>query len=215
MNAPLFQNEDENGGLVSMETTLQMILFYIVLPLVGVGLIVFAFVFGKRLSLRPVDFGFDRMGLKLKCDAFTFLVLLGFVMAIIGGFLNYQGYESKIAGLESELEHADIELGTMNNILGRFKAYAMRFHLCFPEDDSVDIEKIKVQAYIAKQGEGPSQLYDPEIIVGFSDDLWVKIDNLNCGDKLNIVAFADEGRSWESAGVIEVPKTQLEMRRME
>ena len=198
-----------------METTLQMILFYIVLPLVGVVLIILAFIFGKRLCQRPVDFGLTKLGLKLTGDAFTFLVLLGFIMAMAGGYLNYQQYESQIAGLESKLELANAELATANGILEGFRAYCMRFHLCFPEEDSVDIEAINVQAYIAKQGEGPSQLYDPETIVGFSDDLWVKIDNLNHGDKLNIVAYDDKDRSWQSEGVIEVPKSRLEMRRGE
>ncbi|UCD93375.1 MAG: hypothetical protein JSU69_06255 [Candidatus Zixiibacteriota bacterium] len=195
-----------------METTLQMILFYIVLPLVGVALMVFAFVFGKRLCQRPVDFGLTKLGFKLTGDAFTFLVLLGFVMAMAGGYLNYQQYETKVAGLESKLELANAELSTVSNILDGFRAYAVRFHLCFPEEDSVDVEDITVQAYIAK-GDGQSQLYDPETMIGFSDDLWVKIDNLSHGDKLNIVAFDSGDKSWESSGVIEVPKSRLEMRR--
>ena len=193
--------------------TYQMIFFYIVLPLLGIGLIIFALFRGRSLGQRPVEIALTKLGLNLKSDTLTLLIILGCVLACIGVFFWYRGYETQVADLKIELEQAKTRINTIDDVLKSFKVYAMRFHLIFPEIDTIDAREIKVQAYISKQGDPPPKLYDTETLVGFSNDIWVKIDNLNPGDKLCIVAYEGEDKSWQSAE-IEIPKAHIQMRRV-
>lgn len=187
------------------------ILLYVVFPLVGIALIVFALGWGSRLGRRPVELSLDRLGLNFKADILTFLVLLGFVLAGVGVFFGYQGYESRLLALQRQLEEMQTRMKTMDEALQSFKVYDMRLNLIFP--DEVDARNAKVQVYVSKQGKGPPQLSVPETDVGFSNDLWVKLDSLNRGDRLRIVAYEGAEKAWESSD-IEIPKTQVQMRRV-
>ena len=190
-----------------------MILSYIV-PLVGIGLIVFAVVRGKRLSQRRVEIGLARLGIDLKSDTLTLMILLGCVMASAGILFWYQGYEAQVNELKGDLEQAEVKLQSMNNVLESFKVYRMLFHPVFPTNETVDVRDVEIQVYICKQGKGAPQLCPSEATVGFSNDLWVNVDNLNPGDKLRLVAYEGEEKSWESADVIQVPQTNIQLRRV-
>ena len=85
------------------------IILYIVLPLVGLGLIVFALTWGKRLGQRPVDIAIAKLGLNLKLDTLTFLILIGFVMTGAGGFLWYLDHETQVAEANKKLGQKEIE----------------------------------------------------------------------------------------------------------
>ncbi|UCD18436.1 MAG: hypothetical protein JSV44_05880 [Candidatus Zixiibacteriota bacterium] len=196
-----------------METTVKMILVYILLPLAGIGLILFSLLRAKRLCQRPVDLEYKKLGLHLKCDTLSLLVLLGFVMAIAGAFFYYGDYEDDISKLELQLENANTEIAAKDQVLQKFQCYAMRFSLVFPPEDSVDADKISVQAIISRQGQGQPQITAPDTRVGLSNDLWVHIDDLHPGDELRILAYEEEGRGWRSTNVCEIPKTQLKMAR--
>jgi hypothetical protein len=202
-------------GGISMEVdTFQQILFYIVLPLLGIGLIIFALGWGRRLCKLPVEIDLKKLGLCLKSDALTLLILLGCALACVGVFVWFRGYETTVKNLKSDLQKAETKINTQDNILERFRAYNMGFLLVFAEAETVDPQEIKVQAYIAKQGDTSAQLYDANAEVGLSDDIWVRIDNLNPGDRLRIVAYGAEGEEWESAEIVEIPKSRIQMRRI-
>jgi hypothetical protein len=190
-----------------------MILSYIV-PVIGIGLIVFAMVWGKRLSQRRVEIALAKLGIDLKTDTLTLMILLGCAMASVGILFWYQGYEAQVNQLKGDLEQAEVKLQSMNDVLESFKVYSMRFHPVFPKAETVNCREVEVQVYICKQGKGPPQLCASETTVGFSNDLWVNVDNLNPGDKLRLVAYEGEGKSWESADVIEVPQTDIQLRRV-
>jgi len=193
--------------------TYQMILFFIVLPLLGLGLIIYALVMGRRLGQRPVEIVINWLGLSLKLDTLTLLILLGCILTSAGGYFWYRGYESQVADLKSKLLKAEAKKNTLDEVLERFRVYAMRFHLVFPQDETFNAQEVKARVYIAKQGEVSPRLYGAETLVGFSNEIWVKIDNLNPGDKLSIVAYEGEEKSWESPD-IEIPKTNIQMRRV-
>lgn len=192
---------------------LHTIILYIVLPFVGLGIIVFALTWGTRLGKRPVEIAIAKWGLNLKLDTLTFLILIGFIMAGVGGFLWYQDYGKQISEAKNKLGQKEIEVETYKQFVEKFKLYSMRFHLNFPETDIVNVRKIKVQVYILKQDKGPPQLSDTEPVVGLMNDLWVSIDNLNPGDKLRIIAYEGQEKSWESLEV-EIPKTHLQLRKV-
>ena len=193
--------------------TYQMIFFYIVLPLLGIGLIIFALFRGRRLGQRPVEIALSKLGINLKSDTLTLMIILGCVLACLGVFFWSKGYETYVTELEGKVDKLEAEKKTKDELLERFKVYAMRFNLVFPKEDTLNTQDIKVQAYMAKQGKLPAKLYDPETFLGWSNDIWVKIDNLNPGDKLRIVAYEGEQKSWQSRD-IEIPKTNINMRRV-
>ena len=97
------------------ENTLYMtMLLYVVSPLVGIALIVFALGWGSRLGRRPVELSLDRLGLNFKADILTLLVLLGFVLAGVGVFFGYQGYESRLLALQRKLDEMQTKMNSMD-----------------------------------------------------------------------------------------------------
>lgn len=190
-----------------------MILLYLV-PLVGMVLIVFALVWGKRLGQRRVEIALTKLGIDLKSDTLTLMILLGCAMASVGILFWYQGYEAQVRKLKADVQQAKYKMESMNNILQSFRVYSMQFHPVFPKADTVNVKDMEVQVYICKQGKGPPQLCTSQATIGFSNDLWVNVDNLNPGDKLRLVTYGSEGESWESADVIEVPQTDIQLRRV-
>lgn len=193
------------------QNTIYELFLYIVIPIVGIGLMVFALGWGWRLGQRPVEIAIAKLGLNFKADILTLLVLLGFVMAGAGAFFWYRGYEFRLADLQGKLAQMQTKMNNMDEVLQSFKVYDLRLHLIFP--DQVDVRRTKVQVYITKQGRGSPQLSAPETDIGVANDLWVKLDSLNRGDKLRIVAYEGNEKTWESAHM-EIPKTQVQMTRV-
>jgi hypothetical protein len=184
---------------------------YIVLPLFGIGCIVFALGWGMRLGQRPVEIGFNKLGLTVKADLLTLLVLLGFVLAGVGAFFAYQGYEAKLVRDAKMISQEQAKTILLQNELESFKVYDMSFHLIFPEP--VDVRRAKIQIYITKKGQGPPQLSTPETDIGIANDLWVKMKGLTSGDKFRIVAMEGIDKNWVSADM-EIPKAQIQMSRV-
>jgi hypothetical protein len=191
----------------------QIILLYIVLPLVGIGLILFSAIWGKRLVERPVEIAVSKLGLSLKTDTLTMLIVLGSVMACMGVFFIYQGYEKQIEESNKQLIEKDSEIKSLNQSLYKFKVYSMRFHLTFESRNNIDTQNFTVQVYNWKQGKGSPQITSPPTISGLNE-LWVTIDNLNPGDEIRIIAYEGEKLAWRSRK-IEIPKTDLPMTKVE
>lgn len=191
----------------------QIILLYIVLPLMGIGLIVFTVTWGKRLVQRPVEIAVSKLGLNLKTNTLTILILLGSIMASIGVFFIFRGYEKQIEETNKQLIEKDSEIKILSKFLDKFKVYAMRFHLIFKSTNNIDTQEFKVQVFNWKQGKGAPQITSPDAIPGLNE-LWVTIDNLNPGDEIRIIVYEDENKSWKS-GKIEIPKTDLPMTKVE
>lgn len=198
--------------LQAVDTTYQMAFIYIILPLVGIALIVFALIWGKRLGKRPFEISLAKLGVDLKADTMTLLILLGFLMACVGVFFQFRGYETQVTNLQEDLDNAETKIKERDEILKSFQVYAMRFHLVFPETDTIDAPKIKVQAYVEEPGQVGRQLRPCEKCDVISNDVWVNVDDLRSGDKLKIIAYEGDEKSWMSNDV-EIPKTKLQMRR--
>jgi len=196
------------------DRTYQITFIYVILPLVGIALIVFALIWGRRLGKRPFEIGLAKLGINLKADTMTLLILLGFLMACVGVFFQYRGYETKVTDLKGLLNEAQTKIEERDKILKSFQVYSMRFHLLFPETDTIDAPKIEVQAYIEEPGQVGRQLRPCEKCDVVSNDVWVNVDDLRSGDKLRIVAYEGDEKSWMSNDV-EIPKTRLQMRREE
>ncbi len=198
-----------------METTIQLILIYIVMPVIGLGLILFALVRGKQFDQQQMNLGLKKLGLELKCDKTALLILMGFVLLFVGGMFIYYDYDEQIATLECRLNQTKAEIASKDELLERFNCYAMHFSLVFPQEDSVAIGDINVQAVISRQGEGQPQITTPDTRMGLSNDLWVHIDNLHPGDELRLLAYQSDGTEWQSNDICEVPKSRIMMVRAE
>jgi hypothetical protein len=197
-----------------MEGTYQTVLITIVLPVAGLGLVFGALIWGKRLPQRYQELSIKKIGIELKLGTMTFMVLLGFAVASVPVYVTLSDYQTRIDSLKKQAGDRAAEIATMERVLDGFKDYAMRIHLCFPETDTVDMEQVEVQAYVSKGGTAPPELSASETTVGFADDLWVSVCNLNPGDQLRLVAHEGDDRFWQSIGVLEIPNAELNMRRV-
>jgi len=198
-----------------MEKTMQIILSYIIMPLIGMGLILFALLKGKQFGQQQMNLGIKKLGLELKCDKTALLILMGFVLVIVSALFIYHDYDTQVAQLECQLNQAKLDIVNKDELLKKFKCYAMDFSLEFPEMDTVNVEDVSVQAAISRQGETQFQITTPETRVGLSNNLWVLIDNLHPGDELRILAYQGDEKTWQSNNICKVPKSRVQMVRID
>ena len=192
----------------------QVILF-ILLPVVGIGLLLYALFLGKRLEGNPIEIKIEKPKLDLTLDRPSLVILLGVFLMVIGVLMWNQGYKTKVSRLEDNLKSAKNEIVHKDNLLGKFKYYSMQLPLFFPENDITDANDVSVQVYIQKEDMESPILSDSKKVVGISQDISVYIDYLNPGDKLRIRAYEGEGKVWEGVNIVEVPKINIQMRRVE
>jgi len=187
----------------------QTILVYIVLPLVGIGLIVFALVSGKRLSERPVEIVLDKLGLGLKADAFGLMILVGFVMTSVGVFFLYQGYQTELEKYQTELEKKNNVAGFIATVREKVKEYNLNLILDFPE--SLNPNLTEADLYIRRKGMSNDVLYKHlEKLKQEPGGIVVQFSGLSEGDTVYVEAeYA--GKKWQS-DYIRVPTAYLKMK---
>jgi hypothetical protein len=169
---------------------------------------------GKKLSQLPVIIESTKLGFKLNTNTMTLLVLAALMIVFLIAFRGINYYEEREQKLKNDLDQAGAKITMMETFLDRFRSYVILFRLVFPETEKINAGAIKTQVYICKQGQESSQLTEAERTLGFLNDIWIRVQNLNPGDKLKIIAQEGDGRFWESTGVVEIPKSDLSMRRV-
>lgn len=70
----------------------------------GLLVIALALILSQRLGNRPVELGFDKLGLNLKADRLTFVLVVGLIMIGVGVFFRYQNYETELKKLQSRVQ---------------------------------------------------------------------------------------------------------------
>jgi len=186
-------------------------LFIILLSFLAVIFFV-CLLWGKALSKLSVNIDSTKLGFKLNTNTMTLLILAALVIVYFIAIRGINYYEDREQKLKNGLDQAGAKITMMETFLDRFRSYAILFRLVFPEMEKIDASAIKTQVYICKQGQESSQLTEAERTLGFLNDIWIRVQYLNPGDKLKIIAQAGDGRSWESTGVVEIPKSDLSMR---
>ena len=191
------------------------VFLYIVLPFLGVALIVFALGWGWRLGKRPVEIGVAKLGMNLKADILTLLLLLGFSLCVVGVFFVYRDYETRLERLDGELNQVRGQLAsidkfrkTLTDEMERLQGYDLGFRLNFPEAPREDTQ---IQVYIGGVTEAPRLTPKVDTRVD-GNAIWIKLpQRLNRGDRIRVVAL-EQGRNWDS-GAIDIPTIPLQMRR--
>jgi hypothetical protein len=185
------------------ESTLQDLVFLAV----GISIMVCALIWARRLGSRPTELSFEKLGLHLKTDRMTLIFLLGFVMAGIGVFFRYQGYESQVKKLQGDLSQVDTRMDVLTGELQNFKEYDLGLNIVFPAD--IDPRGLKFQVYARKLSDDTFKLLNVEPATDIGGT-WVSVRNLSRGEKIKVVAQEPDGTIWESND-IEIPKSQIQM----
>lgn len=176
---------------------------------VGILIIAFALVAGRRLGKAPVELGLQKLGVALKADRLTLIFLAGVVMAGVGVFFRYKGYESQATEMRARLEALNGRLTILSDELQRFKGYDVRVNVAFP--DEVDPRTMKILVHTKKNEEDVFKLTDTRAETDFGGT-WVRLTNLQRGDRVKVTAVDRDGATWESQD-IEIPKTSVRMTR--
>lgn len=190
------------------------VILFILLPVVGIGLLLYALFLGRNLEGNPIKIKIDRPRLDLELDRLSLVILLGVFLMIFGVIIWNQGYKIKASRMEYDLKSAKNEITTKNNLLEKFKCYSVKFPLIFPENGNINPNDISVQVYILKPGMESAKLCDFKKITSLSNDISVSIEYLNPGDRLRIRAQEVENREWEGINIVEIPKIDIQMRRV-
>ena len=191
----------------------QVILF-ILLPVVGIGLLLYALFLGKNLEGNPIEIKIGKPKLDLKLDRLSLVILLGVFLMIFGVIIWNQGYKTKVSKMEDDLNSAKDEITQKDNLLEKFRYYRLQIPLIFPENDITDANDINTQVFKQKEDSESAKLCDHKKAISFSQDISVIVDYLNPGDELRIVAYEGEDKKWEGVNIVEVPKIKIQMRRV-
>lgn len=187
----------------------------IVFLALGILVMLFALVWGARLGAQPVEFGIGKLGLNLKADRLTVIFSLGFLMAGVGVFFRYRGYEAQVANLKSDVARLEGNLSQVSKTMEKLtsdlqglKDYDLGLNLAFPA--GVDPRQLNIQVYTQKSGDQGFSLRDirPQTDIGGT---WVYLNSLSRGEKIKITARAPDATTWVSD--LEIPKTQVQMVR--
>lgn len=189
----------------------------IVLPLVAIALAICSLILIALIVLalrrerkrKDVALNIQRLGVSLKGDRVTALVVLFCIVALVPGAIWYVGQQRRLEEGREELKREQARATTAEQALDRFKFYELRVNPVFPELVDTRWLAKKVQVFISKPGEGAAQQANARSEVGPAGDLWVYLDRLNPGDKLRIAVEAG-GHEWTSRE-IEIPRTQVQM----
>lgn len=184
---------------------MQKITFCMVLAFVGIGLIVVAIIWWKRLCGQVViDFTTNKLlgGLALKANAFGLVVLVAFLMIIPEASIILRGYQDTIATLQAKVSNID-------EVIKELKEYDLRLNLIFPENDRANPFRAKVTAYVCKKGEYKDKPYESIRVDNGYGGIVVYFDGLGLGDKLFVIV-QEGNKKWKSYDMI-TPTVHLKM----
>jgi len=185
---------------------------FVVLALALVAVIIIAVVRGRSIDSSPVQIDIPKLGFALRGDRLTFLALLVCAVAFVPMAFWYQGYQAQLRDSLRKLENERQRADANEAALQRMKFYDLWVNPRLPDD--IDVRQIlqTVQIAISRPGGGPPRIERPQDVkVGPANDLWVHVDRLNPGDQFRVV-IVEGSRRWASEA-IEIPRTQVEMRR--
>lgn len=195
-------------------TAYQNVLVYVILPILGIGLMIFALGWGKTLKGRPVEIALDKIGLNFKADATTLLILVGFILVGAGVYFWQQQYETRLSALRSELKDMRGKVSTIAEAMQKLKQYDLRLNLLFPEDEPANPFTAQVQPFVLKKGEHIPRPFDEQTRVDRGEGgIVVYFDKLGVGDRL-YVFVEDGGLKWRSDDMV-TPTAHLKMNRMD
>jgi len=211
---------DRFPGINFTQPTLKMFWADIILLFSGLAVIAMGLFLSQRLGNKNIELGFDKLGLDLKGDRLTFILMIGLVLIGVGVFFRYQNYENELNKLKIQVEgfkpvqeQYNKNLEALNDQLKQFKVYDLYLKISFPDVQGAEIEKyFKIDVY-TKTGDDVFQLSNFKPITSFGET-YVKLTNLNRGQRVRISARDTRNdTTWESVSDILIPEAEIQMRK--
>ncbi len=189
----------------SVAQTIADIAFFIV----GVAIIFVALFRPGTFRRGPIEYSNEKLG-SVKLDFVAFLVIAGMVMAGVGAYFRWKGYQGQLEALGASQSEMTAKIESLEAQIERFKSYDVNVALSFPE--TIDSKGIRITPLVKKPG-NPNWAIG-EVINGVSTSeadnlLSVQMHNLNPGDYLKFRVEQGD-RAWKSPQ-IEVPVFTLAM----
>lgn len=191
-----------------------------ILLFAGLFVIVLALILSQRFGNRPVEFAFDKLGLDLKADRLTFVLLLGLMMIGVGVFFRYQNYEAalkklqfQVQGFEPVQQEYNKTLESLRAELQNFKVYDLSLEIDFPNTPGEVIKKhFAIEVYTKRQSDQTFELRSFKPSTDF-DKTYVSLNNLYRGEKVRIIAKDNrDNTEWRSNEIL-IPEAQIQMKR--
>ena len=193
-------------------------LIYLSLAVIGLAVIITAFLCRKQLLAQPVHLEFSKIGFSFKASALSLSVLLGVAIIGAGAFLWGRGYEAKLAVLMSEKQDLEgekralmVKADCKENLWKVFKEFDLRYHLVFEDEGPEDIDATKVTAYYRRASDRAPYAYEHFAYELAPGGLIADIQKLGAGDKIFLVAEYG-GQEWKSP-TMTMPAGSINMRR--
>jgi len=186
----------------------------------GLSVIVAALLSSQRLGNRPVHFGFTRLGVDLKADRLTFVLMVGLMLIAVGVFFRYRNYEAELNKLQVQVEgfkpiqeEYNRNLDSLRIELRQFKVYDLGLKIVFPDVPGQEVEKyFEIQVLTQKQPEAFT-LSNYKPVTNFGDT-YVNLNNLSRGERVKIIAVDKRNSTkWESVNDILIPETEIQMKK--
>ena len=192
-----------------------------ILLFAGLLVIAIALILNRRFGNRPVQFGFTKLGLDLKADRLTFILVVGLVLIGVGVFFRYRNYELALETLKLQVQDANAlqtqqkkDLESLKDELGQFKVYDLGLDIVFPNVPGDQVEQFfEIQVWLQKSKDRPFELTDFKPFTDFGRT-YVKLRNLNRGEVVKIVAKDKrDNTEWHSVNDILIPESQIQMKK--
>ena len=189
-----------------------------ILLFAGLSVIALGLMLSQRLGNSPVQLGFEKLGLDLKADRLTFVLIVGVTLIAVGVYFRYRDYENQVTKLNDQVsgfalvqrQHNE-SFEMLKRELQSFKVYDLSLKIDFPE--GVAREDIELEVWTKKLGADAYELTSYKPVTNF-EDTYVKLTNLDQGEKIRIIGTNKrDGSGWKSVSDIEIPETQIQMKR--
>lgn len=189
-----------------------------VLLFAGLLVIALALLLAQRLGNRPVQFGFSKLGLDLKADRLTFVLVVGLILIGVGIFFRYQNYEALLKTLQVQVETSKAAQAkhdeSLTELRNKFMVYDLGLNIVFPNVPGDDVEtSFEIEVHTRRDVAETFQLsnYKPVTTYGKTS---VYLNNLNRGAQVRIHAKDKrDNTKWTSVYDIMIPETEIQMRK--
>lgn len=191
-----------------------------ILLFAGLFIIALALMLSQRLGNKPVEFGFDKLGLDLKADRLTFVLVVGLMMIGVGVFFRYRNYEAElkkfqmqVQGFEPVQQEYNRNLEALRGELQNFKVYDLSLEIDFPQIRGEDIKKhFAIEVYTKRQNDKAFELRSFKPSTDF-DKTYVNLNNLYRGERVRIVAKDNRNNTEWLSNEILIPEAQIQMKK--
>jgi hypothetical protein len=192
----------------------------VILFFAGLSLIALALILSRRLGNQPVQFGFTKLGLDIKADRLTFVLVIAVLLIGVGVFFRYQNYESQLKTLQAQVagfgplqNQYSQNLQSLRDDLHEFKVYDLGLKIVFPNVSGSDVENFFEIQILTQREPQPFAIsnYKPTTNYG---ETYVNLNNLNRGEKVRIMAKDKrDDTMWVSTNDILIPETEIQMKK--